>query len=111
MKNYPQHWRELTIEQKDKVERYIRTILAQQVPLVEKPGREVVEQRLEAGISYQLEKIFCGKNCKGCPHGPYWYAYFRYSQFFVHTNILPIVLTFVTTFAIMVQIRTTWYEN
>jgi len=79
MKNSPSHWRELTDEQKDKVEHYIRTLLAQQIPLVKKPGHEVIDQKLEAGISYQLEKILCGKNCKGCPHGPYWYAYFRKS--------------------------------
>jgi len=23
------------------------------------------------------EWVKCGKKCKGCPHGPYWYAYWR----------------------------------
>lgn len=27
-------------------------------------------------VTYQLEKIRCGKNCKKCPHGPYWYGYY-----------------------------------
>ena len=32
----------------------------------------------EAGVSYRLESVKCGKEgCKSCPHGPYWYAYFR----------------------------------
>jgi len=29
-------------------------------------------------VSYRLENINCGKiGCKSCPHGPYWYAYWR----------------------------------
>lgn len=29
-------------------------------------------------VSYRLETVNCGKpGCKSCPHGPYWYAYFR----------------------------------
>jgi 1-acyl-sn-glycerol-3-phosphate acyltransferase len=29
-------------------------------------------------VSYRLESVKCGKpGCKSCPHGPYWYAYFR----------------------------------
>ena len=32
----------------------------------------------EAGITYRLESVKCGKpNCRSCPHGPYWYAYYR----------------------------------
>lgn len=32
----------------------------------------------EPGVAYRLESVRCGKpNCKSCPHGPYWYAYFR----------------------------------
>ena len=32
----------------------------------------------EAGVSYRLEEVRCGKaGCTSCPHGPYWYAYFR----------------------------------
>ncbi|MDP9069421.1 MAG: hypothetical protein M3N53_13900 [Actinomycetota bacterium] len=32
----------------------------------------------EAGVTYRLETVRCGKDgCRSCPHGPYWYAYFR----------------------------------
>jgi hypothetical protein len=32
----------------------------------------------EAGVTYRLESVRCGKpNCTSCPHGPYWYAYYR----------------------------------
>jgi hypothetical protein len=30
------------------------------------------------GVTYRLERVRCGKpGCISCPHGPYWYAYFR----------------------------------
>lgn len=29
-------------------------------------------------VSYRLEPVNCGKpGCARCPHGPYWYAYWR----------------------------------
>ena len=29
-------------------------------------------------VTYRLESVRCGKpNCRSCPHGPYWYAYYR----------------------------------
>ena len=29
-------------------------------------------------VTYRLEAVRCGKQgCRSCPHGPYWYAYFR----------------------------------
>mgnify|MGYP006174616223 CR=1 FL=1 len=41
----------------------------------EAPGAVTGE---EAGVTYRLESVRCGKaGCKSCPHGPYWYAYFR----------------------------------
>jgi len=76
----PNHWSELDTEQKDLVNRYIWVLLAHQdpLPLIEKPNREVVDRRIEGGVSYQFERVKCGKkNCHKCPHGPYWYAYFR----------------------------------
>ena len=31
-----------------------------------------------AGVTYRLEHVRCGKRgCTRCPHGPYWYAYWR----------------------------------
>jgi hypothetical protein len=47
--------------------------------LSSKKGREVLEIRCVGKITYQREKIKCGKKkCKcnkGKLHGPYWYAY------------------------------------
>ena len=29
-------------------------------------------------VTYRLEAVRCGKEgCRSCPHGPYWYAYYR----------------------------------
>ena len=42
-------------------------------------GREVVTLKKAGAVTYQLERIKCGKeNCKcskGQGHGPYWYKY------------------------------------
>lgn len=27
--------------------------------------------------TYRQEWVRCGKDCRACPHGPYWYAYWR----------------------------------
>jgi len=39
--------------------------------------REVLDVQTTGSTTYRLEKVSCGKNCKGCPHGPYWYGYWR----------------------------------
>jgi hypothetical protein len=34
--------------------------------------------REQGKVSYRLEHVRCGKQgCTRCPHGPYWYAYWR----------------------------------
>ncbi len=41
-------------------------------------GDDAAVDGSEEGVSYRLETVTCGKaGCKSCPHGPYWYAYFR----------------------------------
>lgn len=36
------------------------------------------EDEPEPGVTYRSETVRCGKpNCRTCPHGPYWYAYYR----------------------------------
>lgn len=33
---------------------------------------------LPANVSYRQEEVRCGKaSCTTCPHGPYWYAYWK----------------------------------
>ena len=44
----------------------------------EKPGREVIVRVIRGGGTYQLEMVRCGKSrCRSCPHGPYWYQYWK----------------------------------
>ena len=32
----------------------------------------------EGSVTYRQEMVRCGKaGCTKCPHGPYWYAYYR----------------------------------
>jgi hypothetical protein len=40
-------------------------------------GREVLMVVRSGSITYRLERVSCGKGCKGCPHGPYWYGYWK----------------------------------
>lgn len=43
-----------------------------------KSGREVFDIRQSNSIVYRQETVRCGKkNCRTCPHGPYWYGYQR----------------------------------
>lgn len=31
-----------------------------------------------ARVTYRQEQVSCGKtSCRSCPHGPYWYAYWK----------------------------------
>jgi hypothetical protein len=31
-----------------------------------------------SAVTYRQESVRCGKpGCRTCPHGPYWYAYYR----------------------------------
>lgn len=74
----------LPILRDEQLETLVHEILAElarrKPPEVAKPfgKREVVDRREEGGITYQLERVQCGKKtCKRCPHGPYWYSYQR----------------------------------
>jgi hypothetical protein len=41
------------------------------------------DEQMDAGeapakVTYRQERVRCGKqSCTRCPHGPYWYAYWR----------------------------------
>ena len=46
--------------------------------LLEVDGHPVGEPGLPTGLSYRQEHVRCGKpTCSRCPHGPYWYAYWK----------------------------------
>lgn len=70
----------LSRPQLHELQRHILQILDNE-PELEAPlkkGRELVDRIRVGSIVYQSEKVKCGKaQCRSCPHGPYWYAYFR----------------------------------
>src|SRR5919197_5949925 len=44
----------------------------------EGPGFETPAADEHGKVTYRLEHVRCGKEgCTRCPHGPYWYAYWR----------------------------------
>jgi hypothetical protein len=48
--------------------------------LLAREGREFkAEARAATGkVTFRQETVRCGRpNCSRCPHGPYWYAYWR----------------------------------
>lgn len=46
--------------------------------LVHADGEPADEPDLPPSLSYRQEHVRCGKDgCSSCPHGPYWYAYWK----------------------------------
>ena len=35
------------------------------------------EEKRPGSVTYRQEWVYCGKECKKCPHGPYWYCYWK----------------------------------
>ena len=53
---------------------FIRGLLLQS----DGPGSTAERADGDAKVTYRLEQVRCGKDgCSRCPHGPYWYAYWR----------------------------------
>lgn len=57
----------------------IATAMLQSSPkAAERINKLLQEQGIERHkLSIRLEKVGCGRKCKGCPHGPYLYAYWK----------------------------------
>jgi len=62
----------------------IRDYLDQLISLREEsPDGETPKAETEDGgkrhgsVTYRQEWVYCGKECKKCPHGPYWYCYWK----------------------------------
>jgi hypothetical protein len=43
----------------------------------------IIEARIHGKIFLLRRLITCGKACKGCPHGPYWYGFYRSKSKFI----------------------------
>ncbi|HEV3473838.1 MAG TPA: hypothetical protein VG602_00490 [Actinomycetota bacterium] len=46
--------------------------------LVSRHGVDATEQGRRGKVTFRQEQVRCGREgCRSCPHGPYWYAYWR----------------------------------
>lgn len=53
---------------------FVRGLLLQSGDL----GFEDPDRPTSSKVTYRQEEVRCGKQgCTRCPHGPYWYAYWR----------------------------------
>lgn len=62
------------------VKRFVERLISEkEQPTEPEPGRdrEILAVKRYGSVTYRLERVSCGKKCKGCPHGPYWYGYWR----------------------------------
>lgn len=53
--------------------------LASEIKICAPPNKinEIVEGRIKGKVYLLRRLIKCGKECRRCPHGPYWYGYYR----------------------------------
>ena len=67
------------IQQLRQLDRHdLRRVLIFVRGLLHSIGDEAAEPLEDSAVTYRLESVKCGKpGCKTCPHGPYWYAYYR----------------------------------
>lgn len=47
--------------------------------LIDSPGPTVDLEDLAGmpAVDYRQQYVRCGRRCRACPHGPYWYAYWK----------------------------------
>jgi hypothetical protein len=47
--------------------------------LINSPGPTVDLQDVAGmpAVDYRQQYVRCGRRCSACPHGPYWYAYWK----------------------------------
>ena len=67
------------IQQLRQLDRHdLRRVLIFVRGLLHSLGDEAAEVVESDSVTYRLETVKCGKEgCRTCPHGPYWYAYYR----------------------------------
>lgn len=53
----------------------------------------IIEARIKGKVYLLKRLVYCGKGCHGCPHGPYWYGYYRshgkFVSFYIGKNLPP----------------------
>jgi hypothetical protein len=65
------------------IERIIRDLgalrLKTEIKILAPPAAldKIIEARIQGKVFLLRRLIPCGKRCGGCPHGPYWYGFYR----------------------------------
>lgn len=69
---------QLSLAELKELDSYLHSLIKQKETEAQKEARrEVIATKRRGKRTYQLIKVYCGKKCKGCPHGPYWYSYWK----------------------------------
>lgn len=67
---------EKQVQQLREIEDRLRQVIQERRPSL--PHRAVTAEQQIGSITFRYETVRCGKaNCTRCPHGPYWYAYWK----------------------------------
>lgn len=67
---------EKEIEQLRHIDERLHRVVQERRSSLPKPG--VHAEQTFGSITFRYETVRCGKaNCTRCPHGPYWYAYWK----------------------------------
>ena len=71
-----QHLSEKEIQQLRQIDERLRRVTQERRDSLPRPG--VHAEQTFGSITFRYETVRCGKaNCTRCPHGPYWYAYWK----------------------------------
>ncbi len=67
---------EKELEQLRAIDERLRRVVQERRASLARPA--VHAQQTFGSITFRYETVRCGKaNCTRCPHGPYWYAYWK----------------------------------
>ncbi|MFB6284380.1 MAG: hypothetical protein ABEK59_10695 [Halobacteria archaeon] len=66
------------VETLERIMTYCQELIEEQnrAPDIDEDGdeaEEILDKEKKSGYTEVIKKIPCGKNCSGCPHGPYRY--------------------------------------
>ncbi len=67
---------ERELEQLRQIEERLKRVVQERRATL--PHRAVTAEQQFGSLTFRYETVRCGKkNCTRCPHGPYWYAYWK----------------------------------
>lgn len=72
------HLSEKQIEQLREIDERLHRVAQERRATLRVPRPGVHAEQTFGSITFRYETVRCGKaNCTRCPHGPYWYAYWK----------------------------------